>query len=237
VLIVVGHGTGTAAGDAALHALAASLAGQGAFARVKAAVLNGEPTLSDALEGAENEPVHLLPFMMSDGVTFRRRLLQAMLHIPGARTPLLYPPLGLNPGLADLIVKRAEDMSETASWPLPECRLLLIAHGSLQDPASAQAAESHQERIAAWHRFAGVETAFLDQPPRLDDVLARDGAPLLGVGLFAGEGRHGAEDMERAFSRAACPARYCGAIGSDGGLAALAVGHLKSMPYSTEWAG
>jgi len=234
LLIVVGHGTGTAAGDAALHALAAALAGQSPFARIKAAVLNGGPTLSEALDGAENGPVYLLPFMMSDGVTFRQRLLQAMLHLPGARTPHLFPPLGLNPGLAELIVKRAEDTAKSASWPAADCRLLLIAHGSPRDPASAQAAHGHQECIAAQGRFADVETAFLDQPPQLDDVLAQDGAPLLGVGLFAGEGRHGAEDMERAFSRAACPARYCGAIGSDEGLAALAVKHLKTMPHSTE---
>ena len=237
LLIVVGHGTGTAAGDATLHALAADLGAREGFARVRAAVLRGTPARGDVLSQLDTGPGAqlpcLLPFMMSDGVTFRQGLMEAMAHIPGPRRPLLYPPLGLNPGLAELIARRGEKAARAASWKAADCRLLLIAHGSLQDPASAQAARAHQERIAAQHGFATVEVAFLDQPPHLDEVLARNGGPVLGVGLFAGEGRHGAEDMKKAFALAACPARYCGTIGGDQGLAALAVEHLKTEPQTS----
>ena len=236
LLIVVGHGTGTAAGDATLHALAAKLAASGNFDQVRAAVLRGTPALVDVLSQLDAGPGGqlpcLLPFMMSDGVTFRRRLMEAMAHIPSPHRPLLYPPLGLNPGLAQLIARRGKKAADAAAWAAADCRLLLIAHGSLRDPASAQAARAHQERIAAQHEFATVEVAFLDQAPHLDDVLAQTGSPLLGVGLFAGEGRHGADDMTQAFALAACPARYCGTIGGDDGLATLAVGHLKSAPQS-----
>jgi len=104
LLIVVGHGTGTAAGDATLHALAAKLAASGNFDQVRAAVLRGTPALVDVLSQLDAGPGGqlpcLLPFMMSDGVTFRRRLMEAMAHIPSPHRPLLYPPLGLNPGLA-----------------------------------------------------------------------------------------------------------------------------------------
>ena len=236
-LIVVGHGTGSAAGDATLHALAANLAAMGNFDQVRAAVLRGTPALADVLHQLEAAPGGqspcLLPFMMSDGVTSRQHLMEAMAHIPGSRKPFLWSPLGLNPGLAELISRRGKNSARAAAWPAADCRLLLIAHGSLQDPASALAARTHQERIAAQHEFAAVEVAFLDQPPHLDDVLACSGRPLLGIGLFAGEGRHGAEDMNQAFALATCPACYCGTIGGDDGLAALALEHLKSKPMAS----
>lgn len=231
LLIVVGHGTGTAAGDASLHALVADLAENGAFAGVKAAVLHGDPSLAAAVHDGKAGPIRLLPFLMSGGVTFRKRLGEAMAEISWPETPLLYPPLGFNPDLAELVVRRAKAAAKANSWPVAESHLLLIGHGSLRDPESAQATRSQQQRIAAQGLFASVEAAFLDQPPRLTDVLASHPGPLLGVGLFAGEGQHGARDMALAFAQAACPARYCGAIGGDSGLAALALSHLRTAPW------
>ena len=234
LLIVVGHGTGSPAGDAALHHFVAELAARGIFADVKAALLRGEPSLAHAARaahGAKGGAIRLLPFLMSGGVTFRERLAGAMAEIPWTGRPLLYPPLGFNPDLAGLLAKRGETAAREASWPVAESHLLLIGHGSLRDPVSAQTARLHQRRIAAQKKFGSVEVAFLDQPPRLHDVLASHAGPLLGVGLFAGEGQHGARDMAQAFARAACPARYCGAIGGDKGLAVLALRHLAQEPW------
>lgn len=231
LLIVVGHGTGSPSGDAALHHFVAELAGRGIFAEVKAAMLRGGPSLADAAQGAETGAIHLLPFLMSGGVTFRERLAEALAEIPWLERPLLYPPLGFNPDLADLLASRGEDAAKKASWPVADCHLLLIGHGSLRDPDSAQSARLHRRRIAARKKFASVVVAFLDQPPRLHDVLASHPGPLLGVGLFAGEGQHGARDMAQAFARAASPASYCGAIGGDKGLADLALQHLAQKPW------
>ncbi len=231
LLIVVGHGTGSPAGDAALHQFVADLAGRSIFADVKAAVLRGGPSLADAVHGAKAGAIHLLPFLMSGGVTFRERLAETMAEIPWRERPLLYPPLGFSPDLADLLARRAESGAREAAWPIADSHLLLIGHGSLRDPDSAQTARLHRERIAARNIFASVVVAFLDQPPRLPDVLASHAGPLLGVGLFAGEGQHGARDMAQAFAQAACPARYCGAIGGDEGLAGLAVRHLQQAPW------
>ncbi len=234
LLIVVGHGTGSPAGDAPLHHFVAELAVAGIFADAKAAVLRGAPGLADVARAAQTanvRSIRLLPFLMSGGVTFRKRLAEALAEVPWIERPLLYPPLGYSPELADLLAKRGEDAAKTASWPVADSHLLLIGHGSLRDTDSAQTTRLHQSRIAALKKFASVEVAFLDQPPRLHAVLASHAGPLLGVGLFAGEGQHGVRDMAQAFAQAACPACYCGAIGGDKGLAFVALRHLEREPW------
>ena len=237
LLIVVGHGTGTPEGDAALHDLAGALARRKLFADVRAAALHGGPGLASASAGYEDRPIRLLPFLMSGGVTFHKRLAGAMAGLSWGQSPLLYPPLGFNPALAGLLAARAEAAAKAWSWPLADDSLVLIGHGTLRDPASAQAARLQQRAIAALGRFAAVEVAFLDQPPRLDHVLAHHQSPLLGVGLFAGEGRHGAKDMADAFARSSGPSIYCGAIGADPGLADLAAEHLKQTPWPVVFGG
>ncbi|MFP6706801.1 MAG: hypothetical protein VCE75_12370 [Alphaproteobacteria bacterium] len=113
--------------------------------------------------------------------------------------------------------------------------VVLIGHGTLRDPASAQAVRMHQRALAELDIFADVEVAFLDQPPRLDHVLAHHQDPLIGIGLFAGEGRHGANKMMEAFAASSGPSVYCGAIGRDPGLAALAVEHLKQARWPVDF--
>ncbi len=235
LLIVVGHGTGTTEGDAALHDLAGALAKRNLFADVRAATLHGGPGLAAAARGFEDRAIRLLPFLMSGGVTFQNRLAGAIADLSWAQSPLLYPPLGFNPALAGLLAARAEAAATAWSWPVGDDYLLLIGHGTLRDPASAQAARLQQRAIASRGRFAAVEVAFLDQPPRLDQVLAHHQSPLLGIGLFAGEGRHGAKDMAAAFARSSGPSIYCGAIGTDPGLADLAAEHLKQAPWPVEF--
>jgi sirohydrochlorin cobaltochelatase len=235
LLIVVGHGTGSAEGDAALHDLAAALAGRDIFADVRVALLRGEPGLAAVMAGLGDQGVCLLPFLMSGGVTFQNRLVTAMRGLSWAQTPQIYPPLGFNPGLAPLLANRAQATAHDWAWPLADNHVVLIGHGTLRDPASAQAARMHQRAMAALNIFADVEVAFLDQPPRLDHVLAHHQGPLIGIGLFAGEGRHGASEMVEAFAASSGLSVYCGAIGRDPGLAKLAVEHLKQAPWPVDF--
>lgn len=231
LLVIIGHGTGTREGDRALHDLAAALLKQGPFRHVRTALLRGEPNLATAMAGFEDHPVHLLPFLMSGGVTFQTHLVAAMSGLSWQQAPQIYPPLGFNPGLAGLLSKRAEAAAADWAWPLGDNHVVLIGHGTLRDPASAQAARMHQRAMAALDIFADVEVAFLDQPPRLDHILAHHQGPLIGIGLFAGEGRHGAKDMSDAFAASSGPSVYCGAIGTDPSLVNLAIEHLKQAPW------
>ena len=61
-----------------------------------------------------------------------------------------------------------------------------------------------------------VAAAFLDQPPRLSDVLAQYGVkPCLAIGFFADRGSHGEEDVPRLIAAAGSRAFYAGPIGTD----------------------
>jgi hypothetical protein len=67
-LIVIGRGTGTQAGDAALHKLAAGIARRSIFVDGRAAVLRGRSSLAAAVQSATAGPIHLLPFLMGVGL-------------------------------------------------------------------------------------------------------------------------------------------------------------------------
>jgi sirohydrochlorin ferrochelatase len=79
--------------------------------------------------------------------------------------------------------------------------VLLVAHGSSKDDASRQAALAVATEIEREGRFAGVETAFLEEPPFLDEALRTVPGPAVVIGLFVGEGMHGGEDLPRAVER------------------------------------
>ena len=50
-------------------------------------------------------------------------------------------------------------------------------------------------------RFAGIELAFLEESPFLDDQIRAVEGPIVVVGLFAGEGLHGGVDLPEAVAR------------------------------------
>ncbi|MBT3333521.1 MAG: hypothetical protein HOK21_25460 [Rhodospirillaceae bacterium] len=233
-LIVIGHGTGARAGDGALHQLVADIAAQEIYGEVYGAVLHGVPSLGDVLAKIEAPgPVDVLPYLMSDGVVFQHRLGDAIANIPWQQAPVLYPPLGLNPGLSELLARRAEAVAVEAAWRPGDCHLLLVAHGSCRCPASASTAQMHQQRIAALQRFAGVSIAFLDQAPFLRQVMNGHDGPLLALSLLVGQGRHGKDDIAEAFAQAVCPAKYCGAVGDSPDLAMLAIEHMRDHSASS----
>ncbi len=107
-------------------------------------------------------------------------------------------PTGLNPRLAEIVAGIAAETATAAGLAAAAARLLIVAHGSSKDPASRLAAEAAAKAIAGLRRFAGVDTAFLEEPPFLDERLRALPGPLIVSGFFIGEGMHGAEDMAAA---------------------------------------
>ncbi|MDP6344173.1 MAG: CbiX/SirB N-terminal domain-containing protein [Alphaproteobacteria bacterium] len=231
-LIVVGHGSARdGVGGKVARGHVRALAERRLFAGVELAMLHGEPTLAAALAAAGEGPICLLPFLMADGIVNRRRLPAALADGIGDKADgdrlRLCPPLGLNPGLASLIAGRAGREIERRRWRAGDTALLLVAHGSGRDQASARAAWAQQRAIAALGRFAEVQTAFLEQPPYLDETLASARGPLAGVGLFAGEGQHETVDVADTFAAARGTVVYCGAVGADPGIPDLMLKHLR----------
>lgn len=217
--MLVSHGIGGTAGVAASHARAIQRSMP--HRAVTAACLFGEPSLERALDVLDGEVCEVLPLLMAEGrtmTTLRRRLAD----YPRARLAL---PLGRLPGLDALILAKAEESCDVRGWLAAETRLLLAAHGSSRDPASAKAARDRARACKALDRFRDVSVGFLDQPPRLGASLHRTpGQACLVVGLFVDEGPHGRDDVMQALRQAGDRIAYAGAVGADERVASLIVG-------------
>jgi sirohydrochlorin ferrochelatase len=179
--------------------LAAALAARRIVAEVGVGFIKGAPSIAAAIEGCSARRILVYPLFMSHGYFTRIRLGRALdaarRGVAGVSLHVL-PPLGLDPGLPDLIV--AQVTAALAPLPEPsEASLVLLAHGSSSDPASRGATEQVASRIARRKCFRSVRCAFLDEAPRLPEVVAGLPAPIAVFGLFAGDGMHGGEDAIR----------------------------------------
>jgi sirohydrochlorin ferrochelatase len=97
--------------------------------------------------------------------------------------------------LVDLVLDRARAVASTRRWPRARTELVLLAHGSSSNPASRRAAERIAKSVARRNAFARVRPAFLEEAPFLGDAIAGWRGPALVIGLFAGEGLHGGDDV------------------------------------------
>jgi sirohydrochlorin ferrochelatase len=211
MLIVVAHGErGGARTNHALADSAARLSSLLPYADVRHCVLNGEPSVSSILpDRDDHREVHVFPFFMSEGYFTRSAIPTAFAD---AGPIVLHRPLGVIPGIVDLIERVGTDAAVRLA-PRPEdVTLLLAAHGSSGSADARQAIERHREALSLLSTFAEVRAAYLEEPPMLKGALASLVGPTVVVGLFAGEGLHGGEDMPNMLN--ALPHRRCIYTGS-----------------------
>lgn len=177
--------------------LAAVLAKRAAATAVEVGFLKGSPSIAEAVQRLSGYDLLVYPLFLADGY-FTRKLLPRQLEEAGAfgrgRATCLLPPLGLDPALVDLMLDQAAAVAHSQGWPTFHTNLVLLAHGSSNNPASRLATEQMAETLAARAVFARVRIAFLEEPPSLSDAVARLTEPVVVVGLFAGEGLHGGGD-------------------------------------------
>ena len=104
LLVVLGHGTPRHPGSAdAVLAACARLAAQGRFARVAPAFIDQEPGIADALAGAREPLVLLVPFLVAagwhGGTTVPRDLERE--GAASGRAVIYAEPVGTHPGIVD----------------------------------------------------------------------------------------------------------------------------------------
>ncbi|HEY8289384.1 MAG TPA: CbiX/SirB N-terminal domain-containing protein [Acetobacteraceae bacterium] len=192
--MLIGHGSARYADAGRLLGLHAdALRAGGAFAEVSFGLLNGAPSVADALARTTAATVHVVPFFMEDGWFARIAVPRALDldHATRGRTVRCHAPVGTHDGMAGLAAVRiARYYGETG---LNEAGLtvVLVGHGSARAPGQPMALHRHVRRLAATGRYARVEAAFLEEPPLLPDQLAAlADIPVAVVGFFAGEGFH-----------------------------------------------
>jgi hypothetical protein len=201
-VLLLAHGSSRRIEAAAsLQRQAEALRARGIFGEVAAACLVGESACPLAALARLTKPtVVIVPMMMCAGWTTDwavpqcRRLAADDAKEPG-RQVLVCDPLGLEPGIADLIADRVTDHATRAGWLSTAVTVLLVAHGSQRHIASEAATETQAARLRDQRRFRAVATAYLQQPPRLGDVLPSLKRPVVVVGFLAAPGHHAAIDI------------------------------------------
>ena len=106
-------------------------------------------------------------------------------------------PLGLDPGLPDLVLDRATEVAFENGFAPEASAVILLAHGSRRNSASREATEGLARAIEKRAAFRSVGIALLEERPFLPEAAALVEGPAIVVGIFSGEGMHGARDAPR----------------------------------------
>jgi sirohydrochlorin cobaltochelatase len=193
-VLLVAHGSARypdAGRPAAAHVArlrASRLAGLG--------LLNGTPSVQDALAGLDAAVIRVVPFFMEDGYFTRVAVPAALGADPRV---VLCPPVGVHDGMAALIAEIVRQGCSDRGLDPASTAVLLVGHGSGRSPGRAMALVRHTATLAAGGEFALVRAACLEEPPFLPNALADLRAhPVAVVGFLAGEGRHMRDDVPTA---------------------------------------
>jgi sirohydrochlorin ferrochelatase len=200
-LLLAAHGERrTDADNVGMARLARSLADKGVAAEIGFGFIKGSPSVDDAIGTLLSSDIVVYPLFLSDGYFTRvalPRLVEQAKRRDATRTISILPPLGLEPALADVIAEEAVAAAHSRANVPVETSIVLLAHGSRKDQASRVAAERLAVHLRPRQSFRDARIALLEESPSLAEAIEGMSGPIIVVGLFAGEGMHGADDAKR----------------------------------------
>ncbi|UVO38954.1 hypothetical protein KUL72_11630 [Bradyrhizobium arachidis] len=208
------------ASNEAVFRLVRALSDRALAAEVEAGFINGVPTIAAALDALTAARIIVYPLFASSGYFTRDRLVALIdeANREGRHIRIL-PPLGLDPGLPDLVVAFARNAARERGFAARASNVILLAHGSRRNSASRNDTERIAEVVRRRAVFAQVEPAFLEERPFLADTASTLSGPTVVVGLFSGEGLHGARDAPRLIVELGRDdVAYAGVVGSAQGI-------------------
>lgn len=219
-LLIAAHGERQpGAGNDSTFRIARAVEAKG-LSEVAVGFINGAPTVAEALASLAACTVIVYPLFASNGYFTRDRLVQILDEANGqGRAIQILQPLGLDPGLPKLLAGRATDVARECGLSPDAFTVILLAHGSRRNPASREATERVAREIATFRRCWEVRVAFLEELPHLEEVARTCLGPTIVVGMFSGEGLHGARDGPRFVAGLGRPdVIYSGVIGNAPGI-------------------
>lgn len=224
--VVVAHGVPSNPEplDRALAALAAKVgrAMPTAGIAVRGATLARRGSLESALaEAPAGAAVRIYPFFMSDGY-FTRKVLPRRVAAAREGAVIFLPPFGLDPRLPGLCARRACETVAASGHNPADAILVLAAHGSQTNPASAEATRSVARQIEAMGVVRDVRAGFVEEVPSIAEAARGIGAaPAVCLPLFATSGGHVEDDIPDALAAAAFQGTLLPPIGEDPDVPAL----------------
>jgi len=201
-LVLVGHGSHlNPASSAPVYEHAARIRAAGYFDEVVEAFWKEEPSLRDALDLVESHEVYVVPLFLAEGY-FTRLVVPRELGIDGAfsrrgaQSIFYCKPIGSHPAMGELILRRALSSSGVSPRELGDSALVIIGHGTDRSPTSGDTVYRLVDSLRDTSGFGSVECGFLDEPPRIGDVLGQITARnVVLVPFFVAEGWHTAETI------------------------------------------
>lgn len=198
-LLIAAHGERKpGANNEGVWRIARAVSARGLVSEVGVGFMNGAPTISEALVALTAPKVIVYPLFVANGYFTRDRLAQLLDEANNeSRNVEVLPPLGLDPGLPDFVLAAATGAALQSGFAPQASTVILLAHGSRRNSASREATERIAREIRHRAAFQDVHIALLEERPFLRDTEALVRGPVIVVGMFSGEGMHGAGDAPR----------------------------------------
>ena len=210
------------------------------FAHIGMGLLNGSPSVSDALSAVRSPTIRVVPFFMEDGYFSRVAVPRTIVLAEADRaddpgTPpriTMCPPVGVHDGMAGIIERQALSACAALGVPSHQAAVIVIGHGSANAPGQALALHRHAARVASTTLFARVEAACLEEAPFVADTLAAlRSHPVVVIGFFANQGGHMRDDVPGliAAEEAAAPrrVRFQGSVSDDPAMAEVVLDQAR----------
>lgn len=220
-LLIAAHGERSRdATNEGVRRIAQAVSAHKLVSRVEVGFINGTPTIGEAFAALTAPRVIVYPLFASSGYFTRDRLVQLLdeANDEGRNVEVLAP-LGLDPGFPDVVLDHAAAIAREKGFAPEAATVILLAHGSRRNSASREATQQVAREIERRAAFQGVGIALLEERPFLADAAALVEGPVVVVGLFSGEGMHGAGDAPRLIAELGRnDVAYAGVIGSVAGI-------------------
>ena len=240
-LLIAAHGERSeGATNDGVGRIAQAVSAHRLVAEVGVGFINGVPTIGEAFAALRAPRVIVYPLFASSGYFTRDRLVRLLDEANAEGRPVeVLPPLGLDPGLPELVLDRATGVARQSGVAPEAATLILLAHGSRRNSASREATEQVARAIEGLAVFKSVGIALLEERPFLDQAMALVRGPAVVVGMFSGEGMHGASDAPRLIAELnRSDVAYAGVIGNVAGienLVARAVAEALRRTPAADW--
>lgn len=232
-LLLAAHGERQpGASNESVMKIARAIRSREIVSEVAVGFIHGVPAIKDALGGLAARRIIVYPLFASNGYFTRDRLVQLIDEASGAAREIeILPPLGLDPGLPALVIDRIGQVAAENGLRPKALAAVLLAHGSRRDPASREATEAIAGAIAKRGGSRDVTVAFLEEQPDLEEAVRSIKGPAIVVGMFSGDGVHGARDAPHLVAKLArSDVIYAGVIGNAPGIESVVGGSvLKAL--------
>jgi sirohydrochlorin cobaltochelatase len=204
-LIIIGHGSHLNADSSApVYAHAAAIRATGAFDEVRECFWKEEPSMREVFDLVEADEVYVVPLFISEGY-FTEEVIPRELGLDGpapsttrklGRTIHYTPPVGTQPSMPAMILRRAEETAGLTDEQARRAGLIIIGHGTERNSNSSEVIYRVSREADEAGVFGHVRTGFLDQEPEVGEVLeSMEERRIVLVPFFVAEGWHTQETI------------------------------------------